>query len=88
MIILTNNKTTKFCQIILHVKRFTHKRKVVHFFLPHGVAIKMILLKHLKYLRNFNRHFFIQRMVLEAVNLCIRVVRPSVRASTVPGRCR
>jgi len=37
MIIFTNNKSTKFCQITLCIKRFIHKRKVVPFFLPHGV---------------------------------------------------
>ena len=37
MIMFINNKTTKFCQITLHIKRFVHKRKGVRFFLPHGV---------------------------------------------------
>jgi len=33
MIILTKNKSTKFCQITLRIKRFIHKRKkVVPFF--------------------------------------------------------
>jgi len=32
MIIFTSNKSTKFCQIILRIKRFIHKRKVVPFF--------------------------------------------------------
>ena len=39
MTILTNNKSTKFCQITLRIKRFIHKRKVVPFFLPHGVYV-------------------------------------------------
>jgi len=38
MIIFINNKSTKFCQITLRIKRFIHKRKVVPFFLPHGVV--------------------------------------------------
>ena len=37
MTIFTDNKSTKFCQITLCIKRFIHKRKVVPFFLPHGV---------------------------------------------------
>ena len=37
MIIFINNKSTKFCQITLRIKRFIHKRKVIPFFLPHGV---------------------------------------------------
>ena len=32
MIILINNKNTKFCQITLRAKRFIRKRKVVPFF--------------------------------------------------------
>jgi len=28
MIIFINKKSTKFCQITLHIKRFIHKRKV------------------------------------------------------------
>ena len=32
MIIFTNDKSTKFCQITLHIKRFICKRKVVPFF--------------------------------------------------------
>jgi len=32
MIIFVNDKSTKFCQITLHIKRFIHKRKVVPFF--------------------------------------------------------
>jgi len=35
MIIFTNNKSTKFCQITLRIKT---KRKLVPFFLPHGVV--------------------------------------------------
>jgi len=38
MIIFINNKSTKFCQITLHMKRFIHERKVVPFFLPHGIV--------------------------------------------------
>jgi len=37
MIISINNKSTKFCQITLRIKRFIRIRKVVSFFLPHGV---------------------------------------------------
>jgi len=37
MTIFINNKSTKFCQITLRVKRFIRKRKVVPFFLLHGV---------------------------------------------------
>jgi len=32
MIILTNNKSTKFCQITSHIKKIIHKRKVARFF--------------------------------------------------------
>jgi len=32
MIIFTNNKITKFCQITLHTKRFIHNRKLVPLF--------------------------------------------------------
>jgi len=32
MIIFINNKSTKFCQITLHMKTFIHKRKLVPFF--------------------------------------------------------
>jgi len=32
MIIFINNKSTKFCQITLHIERFIRKRKVVPFF--------------------------------------------------------
>jgi len=31
MIIFMNSKSTKFCQIILRIKRFIHKRKVIPF---------------------------------------------------------
>jgi len=37
MTIFINNKSTKFCQITLHIKRFIHERKVVPIFLPHVV---------------------------------------------------
>jgi len=37
MTIFINNKSTKFCQITLRIKRFIDKRKVVPFFRPHGV---------------------------------------------------
>ena len=32
MLIFVSNKSTKFCQITLHIKRVIHKRKVVPFF--------------------------------------------------------
>ena len=32
MIILTNNKSTKLCQITSHIKKIIHKRKVARFF--------------------------------------------------------
>jgi len=38
MIIFTNNKSTKFCQITLRIKRFIDKRKAVPVFLPHGIG--------------------------------------------------
>jgi len=38
MTIFTNNKSTKFCQITLHIKRFIHKRKVVFFCLMQTVV--------------------------------------------------
>jgi len=38
MVIFINNKSTKFCQITLRIKRFIHKRNMVPFFLPHGVV--------------------------------------------------
>jgi len=37
MIMFINSENTKFCQSTLRTKRFIHKRKVVPFFLPHGV---------------------------------------------------
>jgi len=37
MIIFINKNSTKFCQITLCIKRFIHRRKVVPFFLSHGV---------------------------------------------------
>ena len=40
MIIFVNNKSTKVCQIALYIKTFIHKRKVVPFFLPHGIVIR------------------------------------------------
>ena len=39
MIIIINSKSTKFCQITLHIKRFIHKRKVVPFSLPRSVDL-------------------------------------------------
>ena len=36
-----NNMSTEFCQITLRIKRFIHKRKVVPFFLPHGVDLHL-----------------------------------------------
>jgi len=41
MIILVNNKSTKFCQIT--IKRFIRKRQVVPFFLPHDVYDGLVL---------------------------------------------
>jgi len=37
MAIFINNKSTKFCQIALCIKRFIDKREAVPFFLPHDV---------------------------------------------------
>jgi len=36
MIIFINNKSTKFCKVTLHIKRFIYKRKLV-LFLLHSV---------------------------------------------------
>jgi len=46
MMIFTNNKCTKFCQIALRTKRFIHKRKVVPFFLPHGAYTPILAKWH------------------------------------------
>jgi len=50
MIIFINNKSTKFCQITLRIKRFIGKRKGVPFFLPHSVY------RTTCYLQRFARH--------------------------------
>jgi len=39
MLIFIKNKSAKFCQITLHIKRFIRERKVVPFSLPQGVDI-------------------------------------------------
>ena len=39
MLIFIDNKSAKFCQITLHIKRFIRERKVVPFSLPQGVDI-------------------------------------------------
>jgi len=38
MIIFVNSESTIFSRIRLRIKRFIHKRKVVHFLLPRGVV--------------------------------------------------
>jgi len=42
MIIFVNNKSTKFCQVTLHINKFIHKRKVVPFFLRYSVYAKLL----------------------------------------------
>ena len=67
MIIFIKNKSTKFCQTALRIKRFMHKRKVVPFF-----CLTMYIQKvHFHYPRDV-----IYARVL-AMALCLSV-RPSV----------
>ena len=50
MVTFTNTKSTKFCQITLHIKRFIHKRKVV-LFLPHGIDVAREIRKKIEALK-------------------------------------
>jgi len=42
MIMFIYNKSTKFYQITLRIKRFVHERKVVPFFTPRGVVVFVV----------------------------------------------
>ena len=62
MIIFTNNKSTKFCLIALHINRFIHKRKVVPFF-----CLKVYTTRT-EYIQNVFASKNVRRILVRGVN--------------------
>jgi len=62
MIIFSNNKSTKFCLIALHINRFIHKRKVVPFFCLKVYATRT------EYIQNVFASKNVRRILVRRVN--------------------